>query len=65
MDFCQIISLIFVNEFISTTLDQFYWCWKSQYPEKTTDLTQVTDKLYYMKLYKNKSLPQAGIKLKS
>jgi hypothetical protein len=24
---------------------QFYWWWKSEYPEKTTDLSQVTDKL--------------------
>ena len=24
---------------------QFYWCWKPEYPEKTTDLPQVTDKL--------------------
>jgi hypothetical protein len=26
---------------------QFYWWRKPEYPEKTTDLTQVTDKLYY------------------
>jgi hypothetical protein len=25
---------------------QFYWWRKSEYPEKTTDLSQVTDKLY-------------------
>jgi hypothetical protein len=24
---------------------QFYWLWKSEYPEKTTDLPQLTDKL--------------------
>ena len=24
---------------------QFYWWWKQEYPEKTTDLLQVTDKL--------------------
>jgi hypothetical protein len=24
---------------------QFYWWMKSEYPEKTTDLSQVTDKL--------------------
>jgi hypothetical protein len=24
---------------------QFYWWWKPEYPEKTTDLSQVTDKL--------------------
>jgi hypothetical protein len=26
--------------------DQFYWQSKPKYPEKTTDLPQVTDKLY-------------------
>jgi hypothetical protein len=43
------VTLITKNQ-IKSTIFQFYWCWKLEYPEKTMDLSQVTDKLCHIML---------------
>jgi hypothetical protein len=58
----MVFNATFDNISVLYSGSQFYWWRKLEYSEKTTDLSQVTDKLHHIMLYRV-HLTFAGFKL--
>jgi len=59
LDYWQMLSSVMVLGWTPLSIlfqlyrgGQFYWWRKPEYPEKTNDLSQVTDKLYRIMVYR-------------
>ena len=48
----MVINATFNNISVMYRGGQLYWCRKPEYPQKTTDLSQITDTLYHIMLYR-------------
>jgi hypothetical protein len=58
-------SMVFNATFNNISVNcgsQFYWWRKPEYPEKTIDLSQVTDKLYHIMLYVSRIPRMSGVR---
>jgi hypothetical protein len=50
---CRVRVMVLNTTFNDISVVSFYWWRKTEHPEKNTDLSQVTDKLYDILLYQD------------